>query len=183
MSAGSLEHDGRATVRVPTFAISTSVRAALIVSALLALWLMAAGHADYPNLNVILDTAAPLLAIILALLLTDIVTRLDQVFPRWVAVSFAVTALAGLVHVLVTVEWFGRFAPISASQDLLRPATWPLAGHLLPLGLLASMLMRGRALPVRWLAGGLFLSLLALFALFTHVPRYVAPMLFGITRP
>jgi hypothetical protein len=83
----------------------------------------------------------------LALLLWDMGNRLDRPFQRWVAIGFAATAVLEFLHVIVTVEWSGFLAPISAARSFLRPATWPPAAHVLPLTIGGSiwLMRRGSA--------------------------------------
>ena len=164
--------------------LSRSVAATLLAFVLAAAVLIAAGRQDYPYLHVMLDTAMCLLSGVLALLLWDQGTSLDDAFPRWVAVSFAGTFVLELIHVLIGVEWYGSLAPIAQGAGLLRPSTWPPAAHLLPLGLGGSLWLLRRG--ARQVAGfGLAITLVGagLLAAFAWLPRYTPPTWLGMTRP
>lgn len=164
--------------------LSRSVLATLLVFGLIGASLLAIGRRDYPNLHTILDTGSCLLSGVLALLLWDMGTRTERPFAQWLAISFAVTALAELIHTLVTVEWFGLLAPIADAQGMLRPGTWPVAAYMRPIGVGWSvwLLLRGqRRAPL--LAPALLILSAALFVAFYWLPRYTAPNWLDITRP
>src|ERR1700692_1101384 len=164
--------------------MSRNVLGTLLALVAISAALFAAGRRDYPNLHLILDTGMCLLSGVLALLLRDLGARAKSPFPIWVANSFGIAFLAELVHVLVTIEWSGPFALVARSQEVLRPATWPIAAFILPLGVGYSIwqLSRGRQ-RVSWLAPALILWSVGLFALFISLPRYSPPGVLGITRP
>jgi PAS domain S-box-containing protein len=164
--------------------MSSSVPGALITFVAISAILIAVGPGDYPNLHLILDTGMCLLSGVLALLLWDQGVRAKNPFPLWLATSFGIAFLAELVHVLVTIEWSGPFAPIAQSQAILRPATWPIAGFVRPVGVGCSiwLLSCGRQ-RAPWLAPALILLAAGLFAVFTSLPRYSQPGALGITRP
>lgn len=154
------------------------------VAGVVALWLLTVGRRDYPQLHTILDTGACLLSGALALLLWDLGERISSAFSRHLALSFAATSLLELVHVIVTVEWSGPLAAVSEQAPLLRPATWPPAAHLLPLGICIALWMPPRRQTgTRVIAGGALPVALALSMLFRWIPSYAQPGLFGITRP
>src|SRR5690348_13588356 len=79
--------------------------------------LLATGAKDYPGLHTILDTGMLLLSAVLALLFWDMGTRLNLRLKKWIAVSFAVTALAEFVHAMVNVEWSGPLAFIAQMEN------------------------------------------------------------------
>src|SRR6266536_989912 len=85
--------------------LSAMVVGTLVVSGLMAAALLWAGRRNYPDLHTILDTGIFLLTAVLALFFWDVGGRLGQAFPRWIAVSFALTALLKGIHAVVTVEW------------------------------------------------------------------------------
>jgi hypothetical protein len=103
----------------------------LVLTASIAIVLLALGRHDYPNLHTVLDTGACLLAGILALLLWDIGQRARMPLTKWLAGCFTVTFLAELVHVAVTLDWFGSLGGIVEAQLTLRPTTWPIAAYVL----------------------------------------------------
>ena len=117
--------------------MSSTLRSHVVVAAVFAVTsatLIGAGSADYPDLHIILDAGICVCSGVLALKFAYLSSRLEQSFPRWLAISFAVTSALELVHVLVTVEWFGILAPIARAASTLRPSTWPPAAYVLPLG-------------------------------------------------
>jgi PAS domain S-box-containing protein len=163
-------------------------RAAAIALAAVALTggaLLAIGPGDYPDLHTILDTSLALLLGVVALLLWDMGQHAGTSFPKWLAITFAATFVLAVIHVLVTVEWSGSMAVIARSKMVLRPATWPPATHLLPIGVGWALwrLRRGvtggmarYALVIIVLGAGLFVA-------FQHLPTYLPPGLLGVTRP
>ncbi len=165
--------------------LSRSVAGTLLLFGLIGAALLAAGRRDYPSLHEMLDTGVCLLSSILALLLWDIGERTQRPFPKWLAISFAVAALSELIHALVTVEWFGMLAPISAARKVLRPATWPIAGYVRPIGVGWSvwLLLHARQRAPA-LAPVLLILSAALFPVFYWLPRYdAAPAWADISRP
>jgi PAS domain S-box-containing protein len=156
----------------------------LVAVALLSGLLLAAGSRNYPELHTILDTGIALLSGVLALLLWDMGEHANRPFAKWLAVSFGATFALELVHVLVTVEWFGPLAPIAQAKGFLRPSTWPPTTHLLPLGVGAA-LWRLRRGDKGVLGFALVMAALgvALFVAFQYLPTYRPPGLLGITRP
>ena len=164
--------------------LSSSVLGTLLAFVVISATLIAVGCRDYPNLHLILDSGMCLLSGVLALLLWNLDARAKSPFPTWLATSFGIAFLAELLHVLVTIEWSGPFAPIAQAQAVLRPATWPIAGFIGPLGVGCSiwLLSRGRQ-RAPWLAPALILLGAGLFTVFTALPRYTPPGALGITRP
>lgn len=167
--------------QIPTLARSAAViPAAFAVTSAIVL---AAGK-DYPDLHTILDAGSCLLAGLLALLFWDMGTRLDLALKKWLAVSFAVTAVAGFVHALVNVEWSGPLAFVAQMEGTLRPATWPVSAYILPVGILCSVLLTRRF--SRHMLGFIIAMVAleaALLGLFLWLPRYSEPAAIGITRP
>jgi PAS domain S-box-containing protein len=156
----------------------------LVAVALLSGLLLAVGSRNYPELHTILDTGIALLSGVLALLLWDMGEHANRPFAKWLAVSFGATFALELVHVLVTVEWFGPLAPIAQAKGILRPSTWPPTTHLLPLGVGAA-LWRLRRGDKGVLGFALVVAALgvALFIAFQYLPTYRPPGPLGITRP
>ena len=115
--------------------LSRSLIGTLFVFGLMGAALFAAGRKDYPDLHIILDTGMFLLSGILALLLWDVGGRINNPLPKHLAISFAITSLLNFIHVMVTVEWSGPFAPIAQAASVLRPGTWPPTAHVLPIGI------------------------------------------------
>jgi PAS domain S-box-containing protein len=141
-------------------------------------------HADFPQLHAVLDTGMWLLSAVVAFSLWEQGARSNDRLLRWLALSFAVTSTFEFLHVLVTVEWSGVLAPISRAREWLRPATWPPAAYILPVGITCAI---GLAGGVRWndfgMAAGLLILGVALLGLFSYLPRYAGPGLLGISRP
>jgi PAS domain S-box-containing protein len=106
-------------------------------------------------------------------------------FPKWLAVTFAATFVLAVIHVLVTVEWSGSLAVIARSKALLRPATWPPATHLLPIGAGWALwrLRRGVADAMSRYALAIIALGAGLFVAFQYLPTYLPPGLLGVTRP
>ena len=157
----------------------------LVAVALTSCAVLAAGPGDYPDLHTILDTCIALLLGVAALLLWNMGQHDGRSFPKWLAIAFGATFVLAVIHVLVTVEWSGSLAAIAGLKSFLRPATWPPATHLLPIGV-GWALWRIR----RGVIGGLFTYALvmvvlgaALFAVFQFLPTYLPPGPLGITRP
>ncbi len=146
--------------------------------------LLALGRRNYPDLHTILDTGLALLSGMMALLLWDMGAHIGRPFPKWLAVTFAVTFALNLVHVLVTVEWSGPLVSIAQAKGVLRPATWPPSTHLLPIGIALALwrLRRGKVGVLGYTAAIIALAV-ALFAIFQRAPTYLPPGLLGITRP
>jgi signal transduction histidine kinase/ActR/RegA family two-component response regulator len=156
----------------------------LIAFTLVGSGILTAGPRDYPDLHIILDTGAALLSGVLAILLWDMAEHSGRSFGKWLAISLAMTSLLELTHVLVTVEWFGRLTAIKGASGFLRPATWPPAAHLLPIGISWALWRMPRA-DAGTPAYAITIAVLGLvlFAIFQMTPTYLSPGLFGITRP
>jgi hypothetical protein len=156
----------------------------LTVFGVLAAMLLAAHHRDYPQLHTILDTSMTLLAGVLALLLWDMGTRIGSRFAKLLAIGFAITCLVDSIHVLLTVDWSGPLASVVDMQHLLRPATWPPAAHLFPLGVAGAiwLMQTDRASTFTFTAAMLVMAAILVTA-FHILPAYKAPGLWGITRP
>ena len=97
----------------------------LVAFGLMSAALLSVGPKDYPDLHIILDTGMCLLSGVLAWQFWDASRRIGRLFLAWIGLTFAITSLLELVHVLVTVEWSGPLAPIAQAANLLRPGTWP----------------------------------------------------------
>jgi PAS domain S-box-containing protein len=167
-----------------SLSVSGSAKGSLAALALASALLILPGRMDYPELHTILDTGMCLLSGVLALLLWDVGSRSSQTVLKGLAVSFAATWALELVHVMVTIEWSGALAPIAHSRNLLRPATWPPAAYVLPIGFLAALgPLHRRPVSLTALTVGLFAISLGLLAAFFWLPRYASPTWLGITRP
>jgi PAS domain S-box-containing protein len=155
-----------------------------MVFAVVSLVLLAGGQRNYPNLHTILDTAASLLSSVLAWLLWDMGMRSGRRLQQLLAICFAATAAAELVHVLVTIEWTGLLNPIKQAEMELRPSTWPAASYVLPVGVLMSVLRLERRSES---VSSLFLTLVGVAvgtsAVVYLLPRYTDTGVLGITRP
>lgn len=165
---------------LPRAASVVMIAVALIGGALLAI-----GPGDYPDLHTILDTSIALLLGVAALLLWNMGQHAGRAFPKWLAISFAATCVLATIHVLVTVEWSGPLAGIARSKGVLRPATWPPATHLLPIGVGWALwrLRRGVTGGVLGYAVVIVALGVGLFAAFQRLPTYLPPGPLGITRP
>lgn len=170
--------------RVQPVQLSRSALTTLVFFGVICALLLVIGRRDYPNLHTAADTGIFLLSAMLALLLWDMAARVQRPLKAWLAVSFAITAVFELVHVGVTVEWWGSLESVARAASLLRPATWPPAAYLLPLGVgysLWHLHLGGK----RTLQFALTLTIVGavLLSIFYSLPRYTAPGWFGITRP
>ena len=173
-----------ASASVKSWNMRSNIVGALTVFGLLATVLLASDHRNYPQLHTILDTSMTLLTGVLALLLWDMGTRITSQFARLLAIGFAITCLADSIHVLLTVDWFGPLASLADMQHLLRPATWPPAAHLLPLGVAGAiwLMHTDRAYTFAFTAA-MFVMAAILVAAFYFLPAYTSPGPFDITRP
>jgi PAS domain S-box-containing protein len=157
---------------------------ALAIFCLAGAWLLAMEARSYPNLHTILDAGMALFSGLLSLLLWDVGRDSSDPLPKCLALSFTLTCVLEAIHVAVTVDWFGLLAPIAAAENSLRPATWPPAAYVLPIGVGYALWLanRGRrivlqhGLVVAIVGGGLFLA-------FQNLPPYAPPGFLGITRP
>ncbi|MCM3869741.1 MAG: PAS domain S-box protein [Pyrinomonadaceae bacterium] len=164
--------------------LSLSVMGTLIVSGITSGLLLVIGRKDYPELHTILDTGMLLMSGVLALLLWEMISRVDRSFLRWSAISFAIASLFELVHALVSIEWSGPLQFIALNASTLRPSTWPPAALILPIGLGWSVWMLRRAKQGSLIFGlTLLLVTVGLVLLFSQLPRYSSPTWLGITRP
>jgi len=171
--------DARTTPNIPT---ATIVTLAIFVVACLGLgWIVGS---DLPELHAILDTAMFVLSGMLALVLWDMGQRLDRPFKKHLSITFAAVCLLEFLHGMVSVEWSGPLAAISAISSDLRPLTWPAPAVLLPLGVAASLwLLRRGIRAIAWFAIGVAAIAIALFFLFQNVAPYSPPNVLGMTRP
>jgi PAS domain S-box-containing protein len=156
----------------------------LVAFGLMSAALLSVGPKDYPDLHIILDTGMCLLSGVLAWQFWDASRRIGRLFLAWIGLTFAITSLLGLVHVLVTVEWSGPLAPIAQAANLLRSGTWPPAAYVLPVGIGASLwlMKRGEQRAPAFAAALLVLSA-ALWGVCYWLPRYTSGVWMGITRP
>ena len=169
--------------------IDEGSRPRLVVGMLLALGVMESallwsGRRDFLYLHTILDTAMFLLSGILSLLLADIGMRLGQPLLRRLAITFSITSLLELLHVLTTVEWGGQLQFVLALEETLRPSSWPPGAYCLAAGTVASigLALRGES-RARWFAPALIVLTAAIYPVFFWLPRYTTPQFLGITRP
>src|ERR1041384_8091633 len=117
-------------MKFSTLAIGMLVAFTLSGTALLII-----GIQNYPGLHTVLDTGMFLLSGLLALLFWEFGARSGQRFSKWIAISFMITSVAESVHTSVSIEWSGLLTAVARAADVLRPATWPPAAHLLPIGI------------------------------------------------
>jgi PAS domain S-box-containing protein len=164
--------------------LSRTGLAVLVVIGLASVALLFTGRKDFPDLHTILDTSLFLSSGLLGLLFWDIGARTDRPFPKRIALTFAFTSLTEFLHALSSLEWSGAMAFITGAADLWRPATWPAAAYLLPIGVGCSIwLTRRDGRRVAGFALAMIVLAAALFAIFHVLPRYTSPGWLGITRP
>ncbi|MFM9434432.1 signal transduction histidine kinase/ActR/RegA family two-component response regulator [Janthinobacterium sp. CG_23.3] len=150
---------------------------------LIALLLFMLGYRVYPFLHTILNTGVFLAAGVLALLLWDMGAGAGRPLLRPIAISLAVSSLFQFVHAIVEVEWFGVLEPIAHAEHWLRPATWPPAAYILPIGILCALWLRRGVLPPARLGLLLLVGGAALMPPFFLLPKYTEPIGLGVTRP
>jgi PAS domain S-box-containing protein len=170
----------------PTAGQAHSAPALLVLVAfgLMSAALLAVGPRDYPELHTMLDTGMCLLSGVVAWQFWDASKRIGRPFLAQIGISFAITSLLELVHVLVTIEWSGPLAPIVQAASVLRPATWAPAAYALPIGIGASLwLTRGGERRAPAFAAALIVLSAVLWGIFYWLPRYSSSPWLGITRP
>jgi signal transduction histidine kinase/ActR/RegA family two-component response regulator len=161
-----------------------SLAVALLVFVLPAAVVLYTGRRDYADMHIMLDTGMYLLPGVLALLFWDMSIRIESPFPKWLAISFGITAVLAFVHALVGVEWPIAFAIISQAGNILRPTTWPPPAHLLPVGIGCAVWQMRRRWRSAWPLAALLATLTPfLYLLFSSLPLYTSPTLLGVTRP
>ena len=166
-------------MKFSTLAIGMLVAFTLSGTALLII-----GIQNYPGLHTVLDTSMFLLSGLLALLFWEIGARSQYSLPKWVGISFGLTALSEFIHTVVSVEWTGALAAITQAAAVLRPSTWPPSAHLLPIGIGCAVWLVGRGgKNILGFAAALTILALVLFVAFRWLPLYTSPTSLGITRP
>jgi two-component sensor histidine kinase len=164
--------------------MSRTARAVVLGYIAVGVWMLWLGPLHYPNLHTILDTGVFLLSSVLAWAFWNMRRVTGRGFPSWLSVSFVAAAALEGVHVLVTVEWWGALAPIHDAAIGLRPATWPPAGYVLPVGIILGIVVfRRPGANVGVLAAGLAAISALMLLLFQWLPAYSAPTWLGVTRP
>ena len=138
---------------------------------------------QFPSLHTVLDTAIFMLALMLTALIMQSRGRRRDPVSTWVALSFGVVTLLALVHVSVAFDWFGQLAWVAERANLLRPATWPPAVHVLPIGLLCAMSPWCQERYTRVFAAAIVVLGGFLLWAFDQLPRYTEPGWLGMTRP
>lgn len=162
----------------------TNLTVTLGLFALTTALLLLSGRRDYPDLHVMLDAAVGLLSAVLTLLFWDRALRGRGSLSAGLALSFGITTLLENVHGLLSVEWSGSLNSIQNLVDVWRPGTWPPAAYILPIGIALSLVsLRRRPLHPWVLAAVLTTCAAAMCVFFRWLPRYTAPVCFGITRP
>jgi len=166
------------------FPLSGGASGIVVAIVLLCVAQVSLGRSFFPGLHTILDTGMFLLSGMLALLLWDMDLDKARSFSRRIAAVFALTSLSESIHAFVSVEWTGPLAAITRASETLRPASWPPAAHLSPIGLACCVLLLRRREPRAWIFA-LALAVLdaGLFAIFYWLPKYAAPGFLGISRP
>jgi signal transduction histidine kinase/ActR/RegA family two-component response regulator len=164
--------------------LSGATMVVLVALGVIAVAQLSFGRSFFPGLHTILDTGMFLLSGMLAVLFWDVGVHRGEFFPKQIAVAFGLTALSEAGHAFVSIEWTGGLAFLTHAAEMLRPATWPPAAHLLPIGLCCAIwLMRRRKRHVLGFAVCLLALDAGLFAAFYWLPRYTPPTWLGITRP
>lgn len=142
------------------------------------------GHGDFRHLHIVLDTAVFLLSTTLFVVLGDMGRRLSRPLLRSLAVTFGITSILELLHVLTTFEWGGGWDTESPLEQTLRPTSWPPAAYCLAVGTLGAVWLTSRGITqARWFAPVLALFTVVIYPVLFQLPHYTAPQLLGITRP
>lgn len=169
--------------------VDEGTRPRVVVGILLALGVMEAllisgGQRDFRHLHIVLDTGIFLLSGLLSVVLGAIGLRLSRPLLRWLAITFSVTSVLELLHVLTTFEWNGGWESVSPVEATLRPTSWPPAAYCLAVGTAGAVWLasRGRT-RARWFAFALTVFTAATYLIFIWLPHYTVPQLLGITRP
>jgi signal transduction histidine kinase len=171
-----------AKLRVP-ITLSFAVNLGIAVTVLLLGSVAILRYHQDPALHTVLDTSVALTGALIALLLWDISRRHERGRRLFLAITFALVAMGELLHVVAVLGWLDS----GPDADVrLRAGTWGPPAYLLPIGIGAALLLRGRPRP-RWFswlfAAVLALVALALVAIFLSTPRYTEPGFLWVTRP
>ena len=164
-------------------------RPRVVVGMLLALGvvetlLLASGRRDFVYLHITLNTAVFIVSAVLSLLLADIGMRMSRPLLRWLAVTFTVTTVLELLHVLTTVDFGSRLTANTTFDDALRVTAWPPSAYCLAVGTAVAVGLTARGVTqARWFGPALILFTVATFPVFLWVPRFTEPGFLGITRP
>ncbi|HAT32406.1 MAG TPA: diguanylate cyclase [Janthinobacterium sp.] len=150
---------------------------------LIAVLLFPIGYRIYPFFHSILNTGLFLVSGVLALLLWDMATLAGRVLLKPIAISFAASCLFQFFHAVVEIEWFGVMGAITRAQPWLRPATWPPAAYILPIGIICSLRLKGAWRSAPRLGLALLLLGAAMLPAFSWLPRYTVPVWLDVTRP
>lgn len=147
--------------------LSATVVLTLVVFGLMGVLILWTARKDYADMHIMLDTGMFLLPGVLAMLFWDMAIRIDSIFPRLLAISFAVTCALALLHVLVGIEWPVAWVSLNEAKQVLRPATWPPPSHLLSIGIAGAIWLSRRTTKRVWpftiAMAALAVGLLALF--------------------
>jgi signal transduction histidine kinase/CheY-like chemotaxis protein len=154
------------------------------VCAIAGMAIFAAPGPGFPVLHTILNTGIALFTVVLALLFWDLGWRTGAPVVQFLAILFAITGVLEILHVLAALEPSSASEPLNDLMRRLRSGTWAPPAYLLPLGI--GLLLRMGSTPrASRLTFGVVTCAVAvgLFVLFQWLPRYTAPVGFGIIRP
>ena len=172
-----------------TAEVDGGCRPRVVVGMLLALgvgeaFLLASGRRDFVYLHITLNTAVFMLSAVISLLLADIGMRLSRPLLRWLAITFTVTSVLELLHVLTTVDFASRLTAYPRLDDALRITAWPPSAYCLAVGTAVAVGLTARGITrARWFGPALILFTLVTFPAFLWLPRFTEPVFLGITRP
>lgn len=157
----------------------------LLIYGLVVFVLTQTGNEVFEHLHLALDVANGILSLLLAVFLLSEQYQMAPRIRTMLAIAFAFTAAAELLHALVGIEWSGWMAWASQLSHTIRPATWPPSAYLLPIGLAFiywQTLDMGECTPKRFAAYMAFIALSLLVA-FYLLPKYYDSGILGIQRP
>ncbi|HTU66516.1 MAG TPA: ATP-binding protein [Steroidobacteraceae bacterium] len=157
---------------------------ALAVCALAGAAIFSAPGPGFPVLHTILNTGIALVTVLLALLFWDLGWRTGTPQVQFLTILFGVAGVLEILHVLAALEPASALPSLNQVMRGLRSGTWAPPAYLLPLGVTALLLLEPTARTSKLAFGVVACAVAAgLFALFQALPRYSAPVVFGIIRP
>ena len=132
--------------------------------------LLSSGRPDFVYLHITLNTAVFMLSAVLSLLLADIGMRMSRPLLRWLAVTFTVTSVLELLHVLTTVDFASRLTAYPTFDDALRIAAWPPSAYCLAVGTAVAVGLAARGITqARWFGPALILFTVVTYPVFLWV--------------
>ena len=148
-------------------------------------WFLAGmGNAVFESLHIALDASNAMLAGLFSLFvwITAAIGK-ERSSRAYLAVGFALAAVAELLHALIGIEWGGGLAWIRLASQVLRPATWPPSTYFLPIAMGLALWAERRRMPLSHFMAGLLLAFVTLYAVFLNIASYRDIGFAAIHRP